>query len=249
MNDDISCFKVTVAYDGTDFCGWERQAQGERTIQGVFEESLFRLTGKSVKIAASGRTDSGVHALGQVVSFSIDKEITTRTLYKALNALLPRDIRVLQAEEVPQDFHARFSARYKTYFYQILEAPYDNPFKSRYFHRVDKLPDTDAVRAAASILTGKRDFAALQASGSDARTTCRNVHSIRVKTGKDWIRVFFTADGFLYRMVRNMISLIMAQAEGRISRQQALEILASRDRTLAPPTYPAKGLFLWRVCY
>jgi tRNA pseudouridine38-40 synthase len=243
------CFKLVLAYDGTDFCGWERQAQGERTVQGVLEESLFKLTGKSISVAGAGRTDSGVHALGQAASFRIDRALPERTVQNGLNAHLPRDLRVLEAARAPGDFHARYSARLKSYFYQIREAPFDDPFRSRFFHRLKRLPDAVRVRAAAARLVGERDFSALQAAGSAVRTTRRRVRSIKVQNGKDWLRIIMTADGFLYRMARNMVSLIMAQAEGEISEEEASSILASGDRGLAPPTFPAKGLFLWKVYY
>jgi tRNA pseudouridine38-40 synthase len=242
-------YKVILAYDGTDFCGWEKQAQGERTVRGVVEDGLHRLTGRRVNVQAAGRTDSGVHALGQVISFQLEKEMETATLWRGLNALIPRDVRVLSAEAVPADFHARYSVRCKTYFYQILEHRFDDPFRSRFFHRVDRLPGIERIRAAAHPLAGERDFAAMRASGSDVRTSHRNVMSIKVRRGKDWIRIFITADGFLYRMVRNMVALIMAQAYGELSRDDAEKILKSRDRTIAPPTAPAKGLFLWNVRY
>ncbi len=243
------CFKLIFAYDGTGFCGWEKQAQGERTVRGIIEDGISRLTGREVSIAGAGRTDSGVHALGQVASFHLDKEIAEETLVKGLNAILPGDIRVLRASRVPLDFHARFSVRHKTYFYQIVEAPFDDPFRSRFLHRVRKLPGEAAIREAASLLVGDRDFAAMRASGADVKSSRRRILSIKVRRRKECVRIFFTGEGFLYRMVRNMVSFVMATADGSISQKRAVEILDSGDRTLAPPTYPAKGLFLWRVNY
>jgi tRNA pseudouridine38-40 synthase len=243
------CYKIVLAYDGTDFCGWERQSQGERTLQGVLEESLEKLTDRKVSVAGSGRTDSGVHALGQTASFALDRDFEEQVLARALNAHLPRDIRVIEARRAPSDFHARFSAKSKTYFYQIMEGRQDDPFRYRYFHRLRSLPRLAEIRAAARPLVGKRDFAAFQAAGSDVKSTVRHVRAIRIQGGKDWVRVFFTADGFLYRMVRNMISLIMARASGEIAPEEAENIVSRGDRKLAPPTFPAKGLFLWRVRY
>jgi tRNA pseudouridine38-40 synthase len=243
------CYKVILSYDGSEFCGWEKQAQGERTVRGVVEEALHRLTGKPVSIIAAGRTDSGVHALGQVVSFQTDKNWDRQALGKGMNALLPRDVRVLSVLTVPPDFHARFTALHKTYFYQILEAPFDDPFRRRFFHRVKRIPDVGKLREAAALLVGERDFSALMAAGSDVRTTRRRVVSIKVRRGKDWVRIFYTADGFLYRMVRNMTAMLMAVAEGTLAPGRAERILASGDRSLAPATYPAKGLYLWRIHY
>ncbi|MHC4941720.1 MAG: tRNA pseudouridine(38-40) synthase TruA [Planctomycetota bacterium] len=215
----------------------------------MLEESLEKLTGRKTPVAGSGRTDSGVHALGQAASFHLGKDFEEEVLHKALNAHLPRDIRVVEARRVPDDFHARFSAKHKTYFYQILEGEHDDPFRSRFFHRLRTLPELERFRTAASALVGERDFAALQAAGSDVKNTRRRVHAIRVQGGKGWIRVYFTADGFLYRMVRNMIALITAQACGEISPEEAERILSEGDRRLVPATFPAKGLFLWRVSY
>lgn len=243
------CYRLLIAYDGTEFCGWEKQAQGERTIRAVIESSLHQLTGENVSLVGAGRTDSGVHALGQVASLCMSKEMEEETLHRGLNALLPGDVRILEARRVPRDFHARISAKAKTYFYQILESRYDDPFRSRYFHRMASLPDTERIRSAAEVLLGEKDFAAMRAAGSDVPSSLRRVFAIKVRRGKDWVRIFFTADGFLYRMVRNMVSLIMAQARGEISREAAEGILASRDRRAAPPTFPGKGLFLWRVYY
>jgi len=244
-----SCFKLVLAYDGTAFSGWEKQAQGERTVRGIIEAGLQSLTRSQVSVFASGRTDSGVHALGQTVSFHLNKDMDENTIVRGLNALLPRDVLILKALRVPDDFHARYSARYKTYFYQILEGQFDDPFKSRFYHRMAKLPPVEKIRRCTSILVGKRDFSAMQATGSDVRTTVRNLMSIKIRSGRGWVRIFFTADGFLYRMVRNMVSLLVALASGAISYNSAEEILASGDRSLAPPTFPGKGLFMWKVYY
>jgi tRNA pseudouridine38-40 synthase len=171
------------------------------------------------------------------------------TLMRGLNAHLPADLRVCEALRADEGFQARFDVQKKTYFYQIMESRFEDPFRKRYFHRVVKLPKIEDIRSAAEPLVGEMDFAALRAAGSDAQTSRRRIHSIKVRRGRDWVRVFFTADGFLYKMVRNMISLIMAQAEGSISKERAEEILRSGDRKQAPPTFPGKGLFLWRVSY
>jgi len=244
-----SCYKLLLSYDGTAFCGWEKQAQGERTVRGVVEACLKQLTGEEISIIGAGRTDSGVHALGQVASFNLHNNIEENVLYKGLNALFPNDLLCLSALRAPHDYHARYSSIKKTYFYQIIGSRFDDPFRKRYFHRITELPDVEKIREASEILVGEMDFSAMRAAGGDSKTSKRRVLSIKVRGGKDWVRVFFTGDGFLYKMVRNMISLIISQASGAISKRQAIDILASGDRNLAPPTFPGKGLFLWRICY
>ena len=242
-------YKLVLAYDGTLFCGWERQAQGERTVQAVVEKGLAPLAGGVVRVTAAGRTDAGVHALGQVVSFRLGRAYPPETVARALNARLPPDVRVVRAESAPPGFHARYAARSKTYFYQMMEAPFDDPFRNRYFVRVGRIPPLERLRASTRLFVGEHDFSALRASGSDMSTSRRRVLSIKIRRGKDWVRLFITADGFLYRMARNMVSFIVSVAEGKVSEAEAEEILESGDRRRAPPTFPAKGLFLWRVCY
>lgn len=242
-------YKLTFAYDGTEFCGWERQAQGERTVQAVVEAGLAPLADGEVRVTAAGRTDAGVHALGQVVSFRLARGYPPEAVARALNARLPPDVRVVGAELVPEGFHARFSARGKTYFYQMVEADWDDPFRGRYVLRVPRLPPTDRLRRSARLLLGEHDFAALKAAGSDPATTRRRIHSIKIRKRRNWVRIFITADGFLYRMARNLVSLLMAVARGELSEEEAEWILSSGDRNRAPPTFPAKGLFLWRVWY
>ena len=240
-------YRIIIAYDGTRFNGWERQSQGERTVRGVLEDALTRLAGMQVSVVGSGRTDSGVHALGQVVSFRLERDWESESLGRALNALLPKDTLIRSVRRAPPGFHARFWAHRKTYFYQVTAGAFDDPFRSRYCHRLRRLPPVDRIRAATRLLVGTRDFSALRAAGSDVATSERTVYAIRVRGGRDWVRIFFTANGFLYKMVRNMTAFIMALAEERLGEDEARRILASGDRTRAPATYPGRGLFLWRV--
>jgi len=240
-------WKLTLAYDGTGFKGWERQAQGERTVQGAIEEVIASLTGEAAKVVGASRTDSGVHALGQVAAVDLPARWIARDLGRGLNALSPPDLRIVDVCEVDEGFHPRYSARSKTYFYQLVEGAFDDPFKSRYAVRLPVLPDREAMRAAAALLLGKRDFSALMAAGSSVKTTVRDLSRIRVRWGRGQLRIFFTADGFLYRMVRNMMSMIVRIADGSLAPEKAEVILESGQRPLAPPTFPAKGLFLWNV--
>jgi tRNA pseudouridine38-40 synthase len=242
-------WRLTLAYNGAGFNGWERQAQGERTVQGELEDALGRLAGERVRVVGAGRTDSGVHALGQVAAADLPGRWEGPELLRAVNAVTPSDIRVLEASEAAPDFHPQYEARSKTYFYQLMGGEFDEPFRDAFFHRLPSLPEIDRIRAAAGAIRGERDFSALMASGSPVQSTVRNVFAIRVRGGRDWMRIFITADGFLYKMIRNMVSLLVAAASGAIESGEADAILASRDRGRAPPTFPAKGLFLWKIRY
>jgi tRNA pseudouridine38-40 synthase len=172
-------FKITVAYDGTDYVGWQRQANGV-SVQALIEEALREIDGRAVAVAAAGRTDSGVHALGQVAAFTIERALPPDTVVRAVNAYLPDAIRVMSAEEVPPAFHPRFDASSKTYRYRIWNAEVSSPFERRFAWHVTGALDIEAMRAAAQLVEGRHDFAAFQASGSDVVTTVREVHESRL---------------------------------------------------------------------
>jgi len=242
-------WKLTLAYDGTNFMGWERQAQGERTVQGVLEEAITGLTREEVAVIGASRTDSGVHALGQVACADLPPRWEAPVLLRGLNALTPKDLRVVDVRETPGDFHPRYAARGKTYFYNLIQGSFADPFRDRYAHRLKGLPSPMEMRLAGNLLRGERDFSAMMAAGSSVKTTRRRLFAVRIRSGRDWLRVFFTAEGFLYKMARNMVSLMTYVALGEIAPEAAQRILASGDRGLAPPTFPAKGLFLWRIDY
>jgi len=242
-------WKLTCAYDGTGFSGWERQAQGERTIQGTLEAALGRLTGERIDVIGASRTDAGVHALGQVAVIDVAPRWGRDELVRAINALVPNDLRIVDAVRRPLDFHPRHIASRKTYFYQMIEGRFADPFRDRYACRLKALPSRERLAQAAALLTGRRDFAAFMAAGSPVQSTVRDLSSIRVRGGRDWRRVFFTADGFLYKMIRNMISFVVAVASDALCLEEAVEIVAAGDRTMAPPTFPPRGLFLWKIRY
>jgi tRNA pseudouridine38-40 synthase len=172
-------FRITVAYDGTDYVGWQRQANG-LSIQELIEDALRAIDGRAVAVAGAGRTDSGVHALGQVAAFSIERALTPDAVVRALNAHLPDAIRIMSAEEVPPSFRPRFEAIAKTYRYRIWNGEVVSPFERRYAWHVSGALDVDAMSAAARLIEGEHDFAAFQASGSDVITTVREVVESRV---------------------------------------------------------------------
>ncbi len=243
--------KLTLQYDGTNYVGWQRQAAGV-SIQGLIEEALARIEGGPVTVHGAGRTDAGVHALAQVASVSLTASIEAPILARALNAELPRDVRVLAEQEVEPGFHARFSATGKLYEYRIVNAPIVSPFIQRYVWHVTPPLDIDAMRNAAEPLVGAHDFAAFQGSGSAVASTERIVRAITWEDGGGYDRPLvmrIEGNGFLRHMVRNIAGTLVEIGMGRWDVSRAAEILASRDRTEAGPTAPPQGLFLVSVDY
>jgi tRNA pseudouridine38-40 synthase len=244
-------FKITLAYDGTDFVGWQRQAAGT-SIQGLLEEALTELDGRHVAVAAASRTDAGVHALGQVAGFSLARSISTTSLLRALNTRLPGAVRVISAEEAAPEFHARFGRCTKSYRYRIWNEDIISPFERRYAWHVMGRLDVDAMDAAARLLEGHHDFSAFQAAGGSRKTTDRLVTSSRVsrQAGHEPLLVYEVAGtGFLRHMVRTIVGTLVEIGHGRQAVAWMGDALASRDRRQAGPTAPAEGLFLVGVVY
>jgi tRNA pseudouridine38-40 synthase len=241
-------FKITIAYDGTDFVGWQRQAKGT-SIQGLLERALGELDGRPVVVTGAGRTDAGVHALGQVAGFSLERTIEREAVVRALNARLPADVRVLSAAEVPPAFHARFDARAKTYRYRIWNADVMSPFERRYAWQVVGALDVQSMDAAARLLEGHHDFAAFRAAGGAARTTDRTMTASRVDRRDPLVVYEITGDGFLRYMVRAIVGTLVEIGCGRRPAEWMGRVLGWRDRARAGPTAPPEGLFLVRVDY
>ncbi len=258
-------FKITLAYDGTNYVGWQRQATGT-SVQGLIEGALRELDGRDVTLHGAGRTDAGVHALGQVASCALDRAIRSDVLVRALNARLPADVRVVSAETVAPDFHARFTATAKSYRYRIDNADVMSPFERHYAWHVFGALDVDAMDAAARTLEGRHDFAAFQTNSGTTRTTERTITRSRVTRtklrggdpsaaaalgprGGDLIVYDITGDGFLRHMVRAIVGTLVDIGRGRRPREAMREVLISRDRGRAGPTAPALGLFLVGVQY
>jgi tRNA pseudouridine38-40 synthase len=243
--------KLTLQYDGTDYVGWQRQSNGV-SVQGVLEDALAPIEGAPVTVHGAGRTDAGVHALGQVASVTLTCDIAEPTLARALNAVLPVDVRVLAVEAMDETFHARFSSRAKTYEYRIVNAPLVSVFLQRYVWHVPQPLDIEAMRTAAGPLVGTHDFAGFQGSGANVATTERTILALDVEDGGGFdlplvIRV--SGDGFLRHMVRTIAGTLVEVGIGRWDPWTLLAVLESRDRTQAGPTAPAKGLFLAGVAY
>src|SRR5712691_1838380 len=256
-------FKITLAYDGTDYVGWQLQANGV-SIQGLLEDALRALDQRDVRVTGAGRTDAGVHALGQVASFTIQRALTADAVVRAVNARLPGAVRVLSAEEVGETFHPRSGATMKTYRYRIWNGEVASPFERRYaWHQAGALDD-EAMRAAARLAEGRHDFAAFQAAGSELKTTEREVLVSRIADcgsriadcgfpgTTSAIRIphsaileyEITGTGFLRHMVRTLVGTLVEVGRGRQPVEWITTVLASRDRMKAGPTAPPEGLFL-----
>lgn len=244
--------KLVLAYDGTDYAGWQVQPNTP-TIQGTLASVIGRLTGEKVLPQGSGRTDAGVHAAAQVATFATDSPIPAENFTKVLNDMLPAAIRVLETVEVAADFHARKSARAKTYCYRILRATICLPFAARYVWHYPFPLDEDAVFQAAAVVVGTHDFTSFAASdperGKEEASNVRSIFSSDWEcSGDEWIyRV--RGNGFLHHMVRNLVGTFILAGKGTRSAGDIKQILESRDRSKAGPTAPASGLHLINVEY
>jgi len=239
-------YKLVVGYDGTDFRGWQRQPDG-RTVQGVLEEAVFKVTRKRTVVHGAGRTDAGVHALGQVASIRGSFKLTDEVLFRALNAVLPADVRVFSLEEAPPGFHARRSARSKLYRYRIVHAPQASPLDRRYVLHWPYPLKRGAMREAARLFVRTADFTAF--SSNRDRSPMRTVTRSELRRSGDEIVYTVEAQGFLRYMVRTIVGTLLEVGRGRIRPADIEAIFGNRDRSLAGPTAPARGLTLVRVDY
>jgi tRNA pseudouridine38-40 synthase len=262
----VPTFKITLAYDGTGFVGWQRQAAGT-SIQGLLEDALRDLDQRDVPVAGAGRTDAGVHALGQVASFTLDRLIEPATLVRAVNARLPASVRIVNAEQVDASFHARFCAVRKTYWYRIWNARPMSPFERAHAWHVPEPLDVRSMMRAADHLAGRHDFSAFQAAGSSVRSSERELFhsSVRAdrtlpehglgfnastRAGRGALIVYeVSGDGFLRHMVRAIVGSLVEVGRGRRPAEWMAEVLESRDRRAAGPTAPPQGLVLFSVEY
>jgi len=238
--------RLLVEYDGTDFAGFQKQAD-KRTVQGTLEEALNRLVGERVKVVGAGRTDAGVHALGQCANFRTRNPIPAERIAVALNRLLPRDVAVHKAVEAAPEFHARRSAKRRRYRYVVLNRPGASATVGRYCHIEQHPLDVAAMRRAARYLVGRHDFRSCRTGGEGSPV--RNVRSITCrKTGR---LVFITveADAFVRQMVRIMVGLLLRVGRGEVSPSSARRVLSARDRSAAGLAAPPNGLWLVSVQY
>jgi tRNA pseudouridine38-40 synthase len=241
--------KLTLAYDGSDFNGWQTQP-GYRAVQETLEAALAKLTGaERVRVNASGRTDAGVHALAQVVNFYSDTRLATDVLVRAINAHLPPDISVYHAADMPEAFDANHDARRKLYRYVIHDGPVPSPFLRKYCCQSRHPLDVEAMRRAAEPLQGRHDFRSFETDWPNRMSSVRTITHLAVNRAGDYIWIDVEADGFLYNMVRAIAGTLMYVGRGYWPETQVVKILQAEDRTQAGPTAPAQGLFLVRVTY
>ena len=244
--------KLTLEYDGTDFYGWQVQIKSQRTVQAEIEKALKKIFKKHVTLFGSGRTDSGVHALGQVANFHAATKLPIATIQTALNANLPKDIAVVGIEEVGPRFHARFSVKSKTYRYTILNRPARCAMNRRFCLFYPYPLNLRAMRREAKTLVGRHDFKSFQAanpSRDEKATTVRTVRGVEIKKKDDFIHIDIEADGFLYKMVRNIVGTLLRIGRGQLPKGSMRQILKRKDRTIAPGPAKPQGLMLVEVKY
>ena len=252
-------FKMILQYEGTRYQGWQKQESTENTIQGKLEALLSKMTGNRVEVQGSGRTDAGVHALGQVANFHADTQMKAEEIMDYMNFYLPEDIAVISLIEVPERFHSRLNAKGKTYCYLVINSPLPHVFDRRYTHMVEEKLDVEAMRRAADILTGTHDFKAFTSNKRSKKSTVRTIYEIQIEKmpsvsmgsgdRKDEIRFTYSGNGFLYHMVRIITGTLLEVGTHKRMPEEIAEILASGQRENAGELAPAKGLTLMEVCY
>jgi tRNA pseudouridine38-40 synthase len=243
--------KITLAYDGTDFHGWQVQP-GLATIQGTLEDVVAQIEGRPVKVFGSGRTDAGVHALGQVAAFSLENPIPLVNLNRAMNRLLPAAIRILSCEEAPPDFHPRFQSVAKTYEYRIFRGEICPPFEQLYLHHYPYPLDVARILALAPIMEGEHDFSAFAASDDKdllGGSKIRTIFSSRARLDGSLLLYRVRGGGFLKHMVRNLMGTLLEAGKGNLGEDDIQALLQPGVQEKAGPTAPARGLFLVSVEY
>jgi len=246
--------KLTLSYNGANFSGWQNQKSG-RTIQETIEKAIKKITGETVKLTGCGRTDSGVHAISYTANFKTSSRLAPEQIKNALNATLPEDIRIKTASIAKPDFHSRYDAKRKTYRYLILCGE-ESPFLRGFVCNVKGELDITRMKKAAAHFLGEHDFSAYQAAGSAIRNTTRKIYKITIKKERftldpsiKLIAIEITANGFLYKMARNIIGTLLYVGKGKLSPDAIPSILKSLDRRQSPPTSPSSGLYLKQVIY
>ena len=240
--------KLCLSYDGTCFCGWQKQKNGV-SVQETVEDAIFRLTGEKVSVVGSGRTDAGVHAKGQVAHFDTSANIPPEKFYKALNTFLPDGVKAQSSERAADGFNARSTAKRKTYEYSLYISDVEQPLKERYATRVYGDINVEKMRSAARLLIGEHDFKAFSATGGSVKTTVRTVYDISVeKTGED-IKIKVCGSGFLYNMVRIIAGTLVKLGKGELFESDILKAFNTGERDILGETLSAKGLCLFSVEY
>lgn len=255
----MSNFKMTLQYEGTRYQGWQRQDSTDNTIQGKLEALLSKMTGQKIEVQGSGRTDAGVHALGQVANFHADTEMKPAEMLEYINRYLPEDIGVISLEQASERFHSRLNARGKTYCYRVICSGLPHVFDRRFAHVITEEVDVDAMRRAALYFLVTHDFKAFTSNKRGKKSTVRTIEEIRIeRVGSfsmkrqeidDEIRITYSGNGFLYHMVRILTGTLLEVGTHKRKPEEMTEILASGNREMAGELVPAKGLTLMEVRY
>ncbi len=240
--------RLLISYDGTNYCGWQVQINGI-TVEEVINKALTDLLGEPIEVIGASRTDSGVHAVGNVAVFDSETRIPAEKISFALNQRLPNDIRIQKSDEVPLDWHPRFQNSVKTYEYQILNRRFPDPLKRLYTHFVYMPLDAEKMKQAAAYLVGEHDFASFCSAGSQVQSTVRTIYTLDVKRFGDVISIRISGNGFLYNMVRIIVGTLLKVGLGVYPPEHMKEILEAKDRYAAGPKAPACGLTLMNIEY
>jgi tRNA pseudouridine38-40 synthase len=244
---EVPCLRATIAYDGTDFLGFQLQSSG-RTVQGVLEDALAQVSQERVRVVGSGRTDSGVHARGQIIGFHLAWRHSLEDLQRALNAVLPKDVAVLELGLAPEGWHPRFSALRRHYRYSVLSQPIRSPLDRRYAHRVAQSLDLELLETSSRVLVGVHDFAAF-GRPTQGEGTVREVFDASWRQDGPWFTFDVVGNAFLRGMVRSLVGALLQVGTGAWPVERVAMVLQSRNRALAAPPAPACGLCLMRVEY
>lgn len=242
-------YKLTLAYDGAKYKGWQRLGNTDKTIQGKIESVLSRLLEREIEITGASRTDAGVHAHGQVASFSLDEVLDCEALLEALNRYLPEDIQVLSFEEAPERFHSRYNAKGKVYLYQLWNNPSMDPFKRSYYVHVPEPLDLKRMRRAAQLFVGEHDFTTFTTAKVKKKSMVRRIKSIDIQSQDSEVTIRIAGDGFLHNQVRRMVGVLIDIGIGNREPESVTKLIAEKDRAKCGVTAPAHGLFLEQVEY
>lgn len=242
-------YKLTIQYDGTRYRGWQSQKSTDVTIQGKLNAVFSQLEGKEVELQGSGRTDAGVHAVGQTANVHLSVDMTIPQILAYVNHYLPEDIGVVDMEEAPERFHARLSAARKTYIYRIFNSSAPNVFERKWMYTIPEKLDLSAMEQAAAFLEGTHDFAAFCTNRSKKKATVRTIYQIEISRKEQEVDIIITGNGFLHNMVRIIVGTLVEVGLKKREPEEVAAILKSEKRENAGITMPAKGLTLWKVEY
>lgn len=241
--------RIKVTYEGTRYQGWQKQETSDNTIQGKLERLLSRMCEEEIAVQGSGRTDAGVHALGQIVNFHTSATMSLQDMLQYMNQYLPEDIAVVEIDEVPERFHSRLNAKGKRYSYRVWNSSIPNVFWRRYAHMVEDKLDLEAMKSAASYLLGEHDFKSFTSTKKGKKSTVRRIDNIEIVKDGDMLTFTFTGNGFLYHMIRILVGTLLEVGRGVRTADSIPAVLESKNRENAGELVPGKGLVLEEVFY